>query len=298
MNKRGVLGYKEKNIKETTRWDPISKIDIIALPERKFIAYDGGSQSSYIYQFNGDFTELRNQMPENASKHFWGRTVLVSHFIKKDSGYKALIIGSAGGQEVKAALMYGAAAIDAVELVGYVVDIGKRQYAEYNGNIFNHPNVNVYTAEGRSFLRAADKQYDVIQMFSNHTSSSIAAGSGAMAPNYLQTAEAYKEYFSHLTDDGILHINHHIYPRIITTAALAWYQLGHNNFKSHVVVFEDPNGRDDLPTTLIKMSPWRKDEIDELIHFFKDTDKELVEDPFDKEPGFLPEIFYSSTRSI
>ena len=55
-------------------------------------------------------------------------------------------------------------------------------------------------------------------MFSNHTSSSIAAGTGAMATTYLQTAEAYKEYFSHLKDDGILHINHHIYPKMVATA--------------------------------------------------------------------------------
>jgi hypothetical protein len=72
-------------------------------------------------------------------------------------------------------------------------------------------------------------------MNSNHTSSSIAAGSGALSATYLQTTDAYKEYFSHLKEDGILHINHHIYPRMVLTAAKAWQELGLTDFKKHVL---------------------------------------------------------------
>jgi len=53
---------------------------------------------------------------------------------------------------------------------------------------------------------------------------------------YLQTAEAYQEYFSHLTADGVLHINHYAYPRMITTAALAWKRMGRTDFARHVAV--------------------------------------------------------------
>jgi len=183
-------------------------------------------------------------------------------------------------------------------MVGYVVRIGKTTFADYNGKIFKHPNVNVAIAEGRSFLRAQNRKYDIIQIYSNHTSSSIAAGTGAMATTYLQTAEAYKEYFEHLEKDGILHINYYVYPKMIATAAYGWRLLGRSDFRKHVVVFERDGGRDYLPTLLIKNSPWTKSEVDELIRFFslpsdEKTAFSLVESPFLENKNFLSPAFYS-----
>lgn len=295
MDKRGVKSAKESGRIEASYWDPVSKIDVIDQPHfnRKHVAYDGGTQSSFIFPFNGDYAWLRSQMPGETPRHFGGQNVYISHYIKRDSNQKVLIIGSAAGQETKAALMYGAAHVDAIELVGFVVRLGKELYAEYNGNIFNHPNVNAVVGEGRSFLRSSNDKYDIIQMFSNHTSSSIAAGTGAMATTYLQTAEAYMEYFTHLTDDGILHINHHIYPKMITTAALAWKKLGRTDFRKHVLVFQAKGQiTDTLPTMLIKMTPWTAAEVDGLRDFFKGAEG-IVEDPIYPEKSFLSDEFYS-----
>jgi len=147
-----------------------------------------------------------------------------------------------------------------------MVEAAKGRYAEYSGNIFNHPKVNYQVGEGRTFLRSTPKKYDIIQMFSNHTSSSIAQGSGALGAAYLQTAEAYIEYFEHLTDDGILSINRHIYPRMLTTAALAWDRMGKTDFARHVIVLERFS-QDTLPTMLIKMSPWTLDEVNNVFQY-------------------------------
>ena len=291
--KRGVMKDRQRGRVEVSYWDPISKIDVIDKKKKKHIAYDGGSQSSFIYPFDGDFETLRASMPKHAPRHFGGQNVYISHYIKRDSDQKVLIIGSAAGQETKAALMYGAARVDTVEMVDYVVRIGKTRYADYNGNIFNHPNVRTYVGEGRSFLRASNEKYDIIQIYSNHTTSAIAAGTGAMATTYLQTAEAYHEYFEHLTENGILHINHHIYPRMVTTAALAWKQMGRKNFKQHVVVFEAVGKiQDNLPTLLIKMQPWTKSEVDAIRNFFWGH-TQLVEDPLNDEKSFLSPEFYT-----
>jgi spermidine synthase len=187
--------------------------------------------------------------------HFWNIGVLASHYLKRDSNQNVLVIGSAGGQETKAALIYGAAHVDSVELVPTVVELGTGRYASYIGNIFKNPRVHVEAGEGRSFVRHSGKLYDIIEIFSNHTSSSIAQGTGAVSPVYLQTAEAYQEYFTHLTPNGVLHINHHVYPRMITTAALAWKQLGRTDFARHVAVWNSPSDKS-LPTMLIKMTPW------------------------------------------
>lgn len=296
IDKRGVKKAIERGKLEISYWDPISKVDIVHGGRWKHVAYDGGSQSSFIFPFSGDFEKLRNSLPKYTTKHFGGQNVYISHAIKEGSSPKVLIIGSAAGQETKAALTFGASHIDSVELVGFVIEAGKTHYRDYNGGIFNHPNVFPHRGEGRSFLRSSNDVYDIIQIYSNHTSSSIAAGSGAMATTYLQTTDAYKEYFSHLSDDGILHINHHIYPRMVTTASKAWKELGRSNFRKHVLVFSVKNVRDNLPTLLIRMTPWSKEEVDTLRNFFEGNTT-LVEDPFNPEKSMLTDEFYSGELS-
>jgi predicted membrane-bound spermidine synthase len=231
-------------------------------------------------------------LPGRAAEHFWGVMVLASHYLKQDSRQNVLIIGSAGGQETKAALVYGAEHVDAVELVGFVVEEGKTDYAKYNGGIFIHPNVNSVKGEGRSFLRSSGKKYDIIQIFSNHTSSSIASGTGAMAANYLQTVEAYVEYFQHLSADGVLQINHHIYPRMLTTAAAAWKQMGRKDFRKHVLVFEKQNVIDNLPTVLIKMTPWNQKEFKTMTAFLGKGNTVVI-NPLSPEKNFLPDLFFT-----
>lgn len=298
IDKRGVKGAREKNIIEHSYWDPISKIDVIDFGKMKHVAYDGGSQSTYIIPFNGDLEELRKDVEEGRGYHFYGSNVYVSHALKKDTGHEVLVIGAAGGSETKAALMYGASHVEAVELVGHVIDIGKGKYANYNGNIYNHPSVNAFKGEGRSFLRSTNKKYDVIQMYSNHTSSSIAAGTGAMATTYLQTAEAYKEYFLHLKDDGILHVNHHVYPKMVSTAALAWKQMGRTDFLKHIIVLEavKEGFQDNLPTMLIKMQPWTEEEIKEVASYFHPVNKMVVH-PHTPEGNMLTDEFFDGEVS-
>jgi spermidine synthase len=306
QDKRGVKSARETGKIEYTIWDPVSKIDVM-YDRRNYgwfrhIAYDGGTQSSTFYDFDGDFQNLRQHLADKIKGQFWQRGVLASHYLKRDSDQKVLVIGSAGGQEIKAALMYGARQVDGIELVAAVVELGKTKYAQYIGNLFHHPKVNVQVGEGRSFLRASQDKYDIIQIFSNHTSSSIASGTGAMTTTYLQTADAYREYFEHLTENGVLHINHHFYPRMITTAALAWAQLGRTNFQQHVVVFER-EGEDTLPTFLVKMQPWTEEELAQLKALFYadfpgDTEvNRLVEDPLHPENSFLSAEFYRGELS-
>src|SRR5262249_15584472 len=152
----------------------------------------------YFYKFDGNLPALRQLIerdPTRIDESFWQIGVLASHYLKRDTHQSVLIMGSAGGQETKAALMYGAGYVDAVELVPTVVELATGRYSAYIGNIFQNPKVHVHAAEGRSFLRSTQRKYDIIQMYSNHTNSSFSHGSGAMDPVYLQTAEAYEEYF-------------------------------------------------------------------------------------------------------
>lgn len=316
MDKRGILTAVRQGRDELIRWDPISKIDVIdetlgpetiapwhKAGDRKAIQYDGGNQTSYFYRFDGNLPALRariRQDPELAKVHFWQIGVLAAHYLKRDTGQSVLVIGSAGGEETKAALMYGAKRIDAVELVPTVMDLALGRYSAYIGNVFHNPAVHHHVGDGRSFLQHTDRKYDIIQIYSDYTSSSIAQGAGAMAPMYLQTAEAYEQYFSHLTPDGVLQVNNLAYPRMITTAALAWRRMGLTDFQRHVALYFCPTQLTQ-PTLLIKMRPWTPAEIAVLDPFLGSPKLPpqdrlyLREDPLAPAKSFLPAVFYSGS---
>lgn len=316
IDKRGILTAVQEGRDELVRWDPISKIDVIdetlgphtasfrrTAGDRKVIQYDGGNQTSYFYRFDGNLSALRasiGQDPERASANFWYIGVLAGHYLERDTGQSVLVIGSAGGEETKAALMYGARRVDAVELVPTVMGLAAGRYSAYIGNIFHNPAVHSYVGDGRSFLQHSDRKYDIIQLYSTYTSSSIAQGNGATAPMYLQTAQAYEQYFSHLTPDGLLQINMLAYPRMITTAALAWRRMGLTDFQRHVAVYVCSSQLTE-PTLLIKMKPWTPAEIATLDAFLGSPKlapperMHLAEDPLDPTKSFLPAVFYSGT---
>ncbi len=292
MDKRGFRTLQDGHI--LTRWDTISRIDLIQYrKEYVWIAYDGGTQTSYFYTFDGDYKKLRESLPEKSRDQFWDKFVYASHWLKEGTKPDVLIIGAAGGQETKGAIAFGANSVDAVEMVGAVIALGKEKYAV---EPYDNPKVNAVRGEGRSFLRSSNKKYDIIQMMSNHTTSSIASGSGAVSPNYLQTTDAYKEYFSHLSENGVLHINHHIYPKMVLTAARAWKESGRKNFENHVLVYY-ANKWYNLPTLLIKMQPWTQEEVDR-VHDLMDGDGFIrIHNPMDVEHSKLDKQFFTGTLS-
>lgn len=292
MDKRGFRSLQGGKI--LTRWDTISRIDLIQYrQEYIWIAYDGGTQTSYFYTFDGDYKKLRESLPAKAQEQFWDKFVFVSHWLKEGTAPDVLIIGAAGGQETKGAITFGANSVDAVEMVGTVIELGKSKYAvEPYGN----SRVNAVRGEGRSFLRSSNKKYDIIQMMSNHTTSSIASGSGAVSPNYLQTTDAYKEYYSHLSENGVLHINHHIYPKMVLTAARAWKESGRTNFEKHVLIYY-VNKWYNLPTLLIKMQPWTQEEVDRVHELMDGEGFVRIHNPLDPEHSKLDKDFFTGTLS-
>lgn len=316
VDKRGVGTAMRSGKIEFSEWDPISKIDIIdqnsytedsdeIIIRAKHIAYDGGSQSSHFFPFDGDLEKLRDDIlcdDKYIKKHFWNKGVIASHYLKRDGQTEALIFGSAGGQEIKAGLLFNPKSLQGVELVETIVRLGKTAYADFTGNIYLDPRVNDQVDEARNFLRKSDKKYDIIQIFSNHQSSNIASGMSATGTVYLHTIEAYTEYFNHLKNDGILHVNHHFYPRIVTTAAAAWKSTGKGNFQSNCLVIEKRKQFDTLPTILIKMKAWEKPEVDQVKSLFKIEgtaidDYEMVVNPIDSEKSFLSPEFFSGSLS-
>jgi len=267
-NKRNNDQLIEGGQRLMVKWDPVSKLDVLhATSNALLFSLDGGTQGSWLRGFNGDFTEFDRIREESPDSYYFGRNSIVHYFADtKEMEPEVLIIGSSAGGEMRAALTFGAQHVDAVELVGAILDAERGEFKDFGGGLYDHPKVTAIVGEGRSYLRSTDKRYDIIQMFSNHSTSSITQGATAAGVAYLQTIEAYREYFDHLSDDGILQINHHIYPRMLTTAAQAWNSQGRGEFWKHALVIR-PRIADTLPTLLIKMQPWTAQEVTTILDY-------------------------------
>ena len=118
-----------------------------------------------------------------------------------------LIIGAAGGQEVQAALTYGVGHVDAVELNPVTVSLLEGEFADYSGNIADHPKVDYVQGDGRTYLARSAKQYDLIWFVapdSYAATNSATSGAFVLSESYLYTKEMVDEAFDHLTPDGVL----------------------------------------------------------------------------------------------
>ena len=118
---------------------------------------------------------------------------------------KTLIIGPGGGRDVLFALAAGAKDITGVEINPLIAnDVMRGTYEKANGGLYEDPRVHIVVDEGRSFVRRSREHYDMIQASLVDTWAATAAGAFALTENTLYTMEAFEDYFSHLTDRGVV----------------------------------------------------------------------------------------------
>jgi len=269
IDKRGEQKTREAGRVELVKWDPVSHIEVVggkSSQEAKEVFIDGGLLRSTIYPFDGELEAFKKDF-ERRKNEFWTLAVTAPHRLKQNDRPQTLIISAAGGQEIKAALVFKAQHIDAVELIPSLIDLGKGQYSEFNGQIFNHEKVSTFKTDGRVFLKEhPHKKYDLIQIYSAHLSGSGGLIGGSMRRSMLYTKEAFLAYFKHLKPNGYLHIENVFYPKLIKMAADAWAESGRSAFRKHVIVLDD--AVDGLFTFIVNNAPWEESELSELTQHF------------------------------
>lgn len=120
---------------------------------------------------------------------------------------KVLVIGPGGGAEILGAIAHDAE-VTAVELNGIIHELMTTgELAEYSGNVYTAPGVTSIHDEARSWVRRTDERFDLLLAVMVDTWAATSAGAFTLAENALYTIDAFEDFFSHLTDDGIVHIN-------------------------------------------------------------------------------------------
>ncbi len=161
-------------------------------------------------------------------------------------GAKALIIGPGGGWDVARALASGSTDITAVEINPIIADnVMRKRFADISHRLYFRPGVHLYIEDGRSFIRRSTDKYQVLQATLVDTWASTAAGAFALSENNLYTTDAFRDYLSHLTDDGMLALTRWGFDppreslRLISLAIEALNGLGEKEAWKHIIVLRE-----------------------------------------------------------
>jgi hypothetical protein len=79
-----------------------------------------------------------------------------------------------------------------------------RHYGPQAANLYDRPDVETISSEGRNFISRTDQKFDIILLGFVDSWASVASGGLSLSENYLYTVEAFRAYYDHLTDDGML----------------------------------------------------------------------------------------------
>ncbi|MGH9559389.1 MAG: hypothetical protein ACRD30_09130, partial [Bryobacteraceae bacterium] len=120
-------------------------------------------------------------------------------------GAKTLVIGAGGGYDVARAFASGSRDISAVEINPIIANkIMRGEFVKENRGLYFRPEVRLFVEDGRSFVRHSREKYQVIEATLVDTWASTAAGAFALSENNLYTTDAFYDYLTHLTPDGVL----------------------------------------------------------------------------------------------
>ncbi len=180
------------------RWNAISRVEVDDQGGAQVIVIDADA-STYI--MNTDPHDWRPDYKQN----LMSAAPSVVNVLRPRGDYA--IIGPGGGVDVLRALANGSPSVTGIEINPIIVnDIMRGRWADYSFHLYDQPEVHMHVSDGRSWVRNASDQFDVVQMTLVDTWASTAAGAFALSENNLYTVEAFREYFDHLKPDGIIAI--------------------------------------------------------------------------------------------
>ena len=176
-------------------WNAYSRIDAVeGIDAPKFIArlYIDSDAWTSIMPWDGRIDSVHEMRDSYRALPF--------HF---NPGGDTLIIGPGGGPDVVAALASGSRKVTAVEMNPLMIEF-VRHYGARAGNIYDRPDVEVVQSEGRNFISRTDRKFDTIFLGFVDSWASVASGGLSLSENYLYTTQAFRAYFDHLKDNGVL----------------------------------------------------------------------------------------------
>ena len=177
-----------------TGWNAYSRIDAVegVAPRHLARLYIDSDAWTSIYEWDGSLDSARDLRDSYRALPF-----------RLTPNAETLVIGPGGGADVVAALASGSRKVTAVELNPLMLKF-VRSYGARAGSLYDRPDVETIQSEGRSFISRSNRKFDIIFLGFVDSWASVASGGLSLSENYLYTSEAFRAYYDHLTDNGIL----------------------------------------------------------------------------------------------
>jgi predicted membrane-bound spermidine synthase len=240
-----------------TGWNAYSRIDAVEGVAPKFIArlYIDSDAWTSVMPWDGRLESVHEMRDSYRALPF--------HF---NPGGETLIIGPGGGPDVVAALASGSRKVTAVEMNPLMIQF-VRHYGAQAGSLYDRPDVEVIQSEGRNFISRTDRKFDTIFLGFVDSWASVASGGLSLSENYLYTTQAFRAYFDHLKENGVLVILRwdSDIPRLVANSVAL---LGAGDASQRVAALMEKRGTREDPSQMLFMlrkRPFTKAEADQLV---------------------------------
>ena len=220
----GVLEASvERNI-EWEKWTPFSRITVAPLGND--FGFGWGISMKMMMERHPDYrVEQKNLKIDSAAATIITKNTMqlrnlvhlryditnFAHYLFPNS--KVGIIGVGGGRDVLSALHFGQREVWGIEINGRILEALTKVYSNYTYNISALPNVHLIEDEARNFFEKNDMQFDLIQASLIDSWAATASGAFVLTENTLYTVEAWKTFFSRLSDNGAITMSRWYYPK-------------------------------------------------------------------------------------
>jgi hypothetical protein len=251
-----------------TRWNAISRIDIIESPAVRFapglsLLYEKNLPSQLGLTVDGgelnaitDFRDIKDP-----SLGFFSSlpSSLVYKLVPEP---RTLIIEPKGGLDVITAIINNASHIKVIENNPLLVQILKNEMLSFSGHLYKQKNVDVVSSHSRSILKREKSEYDLIVFSLTDVFGSSATGMYGFGENYLLTVESFEDILSRLSPEGIISATQYLLPpprqeiRMLATWIEALKRQQKDPAK-HILSIRSWG----TITTMIKNQPFRHTEI-------------------------------------
>lgn len=263
--------WRDPSWVEFARWNAISRVEVDRQGYAKAIVIDADA-STYI--MNADPAKWQGSVWQ---KDLMNAPPALANVLRPHGAYA--IIGPGGGVDVLRALANGSPDITGIEINPIIANtIMRGRYADYSYHLYQRPQVHIHVTDGRSFVRNAKQQFDVVQMTLVDTWASTAAGAFALSENSLYTVEAFQEYFDHLKPDGLIAVTRWEFRqprealRVVSVAMDALHRLGVKDpGQNFIVVSEGKLVADGIPVVVLaKKTAFTAEEVDRVKTYLND----------------------------
>src|SRR5712691_11981037 len=168
-------------------WSPYQKVEYIAQPTQHIFVNGIGHQ--------------RMVPVSTLQESFYLRPYQYRAYHKLPPAQDVLVIGAGSGNDVAAALLSGAARVDAVEIDPVIADLGRHYHP---ARPYQDARVHLVVDDARAFMTATTRHYDLIIFALTDSLVKVSPVAQLRLENYIFTVESMRTALHLLKEDGIL----------------------------------------------------------------------------------------------